>query len=48
MTEEMITITLKEYEELNEDSNFLQALQAAGVDNWDGHDYAIDILNGDD
>jgi len=47
MTEETITITRKEYKELKEDSDFLQALRAAGVDNWDGYDYAIDILNED-
>lgn len=42
-----ITITEDEYKSLIEDSNFLEALQAAGVDNWDGYDLAIDILNGD-
>lgn len=30
----------------SEDLALLSALQAAGVDNWDGYDYAIDILNG--
>ena len=28
-----------------EDLNLLEALRAAGVDNWDGWDYAIEILN---
>lgn len=46
-TEEMVTISKKEYSELLENTEFLNALQAAGVDNWDGFDYAIDILNGE-
>jgi hypothetical protein len=42
--EEMVEITKKQYEELQDAQAFLLALQAAGVDNWDGYDYAIDIL----
>lgn len=38
-----IEITIDEYENLKEDSVFLDALRAAGVDNWDGYDYAIDL-----
>lgn len=30
--------------ELGEDSALLSALQAAGVDSWDGYDIALDIL----
>lgn len=26
----------------------LDALEACGVDNWDGYDYAIDMLNEDE
>lgn len=49
MTEEMITITLKHYRELREDSDFLDALRAAGVDNWDGYGFAIDLMeNGEE
>jgi hypothetical protein len=44
--EELMTITRKEYESLVADSNFLEALQSAGVDNWSGYDYAHEILNG--
>lgn len=44
MTEETITITKKEYKKLVEDSAFLDALSAAGVDNWDGYDHAQEIL----
>ena len=29
----------KEYNQLVEDSNFLQNLRDAGVDNWDGYHY---------
>lgn len=43
MAEEMITITKEEYDELLSDSAFLSALQAAGVDNWDGYDVAQEI-----
>lgn len=45
MNEEMITITKKEYDSLVEDSNFLLALQSAGVDNWCGYDEARQILS---
>lgn len=38
-------ITLEEYQELKADSNLLCALEQAGVDNWDGYDYAMEILN---
>ena len=37
---EMVTITKAEYDELVKDQKFLIALQAAGVDNWDGYEYA--------
>lgn len=38
--EEMVTITKKKYDELVEDSKFLMALEAAGVDNWEGYGVA--------
>jgi len=38
--EKTITITLEEYNRLVEDSEFLNALEAAGVDNWEGYDEA--------
>lgn len=48
LKKEMITISNDEYEKLLEDSKFLTALMAAGVDNWDGYEYAIDMVqNGD-
>lgn len=33
--------------ELEEDSKFLAALRAAGVDNWDGYDNAMSMLRGE-
>lgn len=36
----MVTISLKEYAELQEASDFLERLYAAGVDNWEGFDNA--------
>lgn len=44
-TEETITITKKEYNSLLEDSKWLQALEGAGVDNWQGYDYARELFN---
>ena len=41
---EMVVITKEEYESLLEDSNFLSALKAAGVDNWSGYGEAFDIM----
>lgn len=41
--EEMITITKKEYDRLKEDSEWLDCLEQAGVDNWDGIDNAMEI-----
>ena len=43
--EEKITITQKEYEDLLEASHKLEALEAAGVDNWDGYDDAMEALD---
>lgn len=43
--EEMVTITKEEYEELLADSKFLACLDAAGVDNWDGYDFAQDMMD---
>lgn len=40
--EEMISITKKEYDLLLKDSRWLRALEMAGVDNWEGHDIAVD------
>lgn len=43
--EDTITISKREYLELLDDSKFLNCLRNAGVDNWDGYDFAIDEYN---
>lgn len=40
--DEMVVISKEEYEGLQEDSLLLGKLYAAGVDNWDGYDAALD------
>jgi len=45
---EMIEITKAEYEELIACRNKLWALEGAGVDNWDGFDYAMSNIIEDD
>lgn len=42
--EEKIVITQKEYDDLIEDQQWLNCLQNAGVDNWDGFDFAKELL----
>jgi len=37
---EMVTITKEEYDELLNEVSFLNCLRNAGVDNWDGYEYA--------
>jgi hypothetical protein len=46
--EVMVTITQEEYNELLEDSWFLECLECAGVDNWDGYSYATEMFNSDE
>ena len=41
-----ITITQKEYKDLLDDSRFMSALVACGVDSWEGWEDAIDFYNG--
>lgn len=36
----------KKIESLEEDSKMLEALNAVGVDNWEGYDIAFDIFTG--
>jgi hypothetical protein len=40
-----VTITREYYENLKEDSKILSCLEAAGVDNWSGYEFAIDMAN---
>lgn len=46
--EEKIEISKSEYEELIEDQKLLHALQGAGVDNWEGYDFALEALEADE
>ena len=50
MDEDEVVLSKEKYDSLVEDSLFLEALQAAGVDNWEGYSYACEIFreeNGD-
>jgi hypothetical protein len=40
--ESMVTISKKEYDQLVDDSFFLNCLRNAGVDNWDGFEFTLD------
>ena len=48
MSEETVTISKKEYEYLLEDRKWRIALENAGVDNWEGYDYARELMNEDE
>jgi hypothetical protein len=43
MNKTHVLVEVETLEELKENALFLEALRAAGVDNWDGYDYAQDI-----
>lgn len=45
---ENILVPKAEYEELIEDSKILGALRAAGVDNWDGYSYVMEMMEDED
>lgn len=40
-----VTISKKEHQRLLKSERKLEALEGAGVDNWEGYDYAMEILN---
>lgn len=44
VSEAHIIITKDEYDALIERSHFLSYLEAAGVDNWEGYEMAIDTM----
>ena len=44
----MVEITANEYAELLNESNILACLYAAGVDNWEGYDEAMELRDGAD
>jgi hypothetical protein len=48
MDKDMVFIPRKRYEELLKNERWLRALEAEGVDNWEGHDIAIDRLSDED
>jgi hypothetical protein len=45
---EFISITKEEYQELLDDQRLLHCLRAAGVDNWEGFDEAINLYHEDE
>lgn len=42
---ETVCITKREYEDLQQNRDKLCALECAGVDNWSGYDYAMEIMS---
>jgi len=42
--EDKITITTAEYDRLLEVEDRLNALEGAGVDNWEGYEFAIENI----
>lgn len=45
---EMVTITKKEYDRLVQSEEFLECLEACGVDNWGGYDDACEMYRDDE
>lgn len=48
MEDDFVTITKKEYKELLKRDEWLYYLDRAGVDNWGGYDYALELKEEDD
>lgn len=46
-TTDTVTISREEYLKLLSDRDFVNALKAAGVDNWEGYDYARELMQED-
>lgn len=46
--EETITIPLKRYYELLDTQKYADALDSAGVDNWEGYSHALSIMEEDE
>ena len=46
----VVTVVVRkdDFERLIAKADKLDALEAAGVDNWSGYDYAMDLLEGED
>jgi hypothetical protein len=51
ISDDTVTMTVAEYDNLYDDSILLNCLRNAGVDNWDGWEYAVEayeeIMNGE-
>jgi len=47
MDDDTITISRELYKELVEDVRFLRCLEHAGVDNWDGYEFAQEEYGND-
>ena len=45
---EMVTISYEEYIRLQKAEDTLNALYGAGVDNWEGYDFAMEMLENED
>lgn len=45
MSNETVTIAKSEYDQLLKDSALLSCLEACGVDNWQGWDDAINMMD---
>lgn len=43
----MVYIRVEEYNKLQDDIKLLNALVTAGVENWDGYEHALEILEQD-
>jgi hypothetical protein len=46
--QEIIVLSTKEYESLQEDREFLSCLEACGVDNWNGYSDACDMMQAEE
>ncbi|MGG1659514.1 hypothetical protein [Brevibacillus sp. NRS-1366] len=42
---EFVTISVEEYQQLQNDSYMLSCLEACGVDNWGGYSEAMQMFN---
>jgi len=45
---ETVTISKKRYQELIDDAFMLECLSSAGVDNWEGYEYACDMYHSEE
>lgn len=43
MTDETVTLSKEEYDNLCARDEWLSYLEAAGVDNWEGYNYAMEM-----